>query len=502
MNLNCFCKGIYMTEANEFDYKKYLNLINKKKRLFILVALLIMTAAVIISYIIPRKYQAQSTVFIEKSVVSDLVKGLAVSPTVEDKMKALNYSLTSRTLIRKVIDDLDMKLKKYDDAALEELIKEFSQNTEIKLKDKEGLFIITYVDNNPRIARDFVNTLVRRYIEENVSFKREDTYGATKFLSEQMQTFKEKLDKAESASNAYKSQKSGVLSASETQLSMEIESSRQKLEELAARHAQLESSKKMLQKSDSLQVKLATLQSKLDELRATYTESYPEIIKVKTDIESLEEQIRKRQASGQQPLADAREIEKIDSDLRIVKTAEDNQRRMIAVKQGMLQGIPTAKAKLEELEREHNNQKSLYEQLLTRQGQSEVSKQMEVQDKSVNFRIVDPAVIPIKPVSPNRVRIILLGIIGGIAGAFGVLLLLDYMDHSIKSTDALKGLGIPVLALIPKMENPDEISREQKRDRKIYKLAGAYFLVVLAVLTIEILQIPLLDKVLDRIGLG
>ena len=49
-------------QSNEFDYKKYLNLIERKKYLFIIVALVIMTAAVIISYVLPRKYEARSTV--------------------------------------------------------------------------------------------------------------------------------------------------------------------------------------------------------------------------------------------------------------------------------------------------------------------------------------------------------------------------------------------------------------------------------------------------------
>ena len=79
-----------MSQQQEFDYKRYLNLLLKKKRLFAVVALAIMTAAVILSYLSPKMYEAQSVVFIEKSIVSELVKGLAVSSSVEDKMRALN----------------------------------------------------------------------------------------------------------------------------------------------------------------------------------------------------------------------------------------------------------------------------------------------------------------------------------------------------------------------------------------------------------------------------
>jgi len=46
--------------------KKYLNLIIKKKVLFVAIATLIITASVIISYALPKKYEARTTVFIER----------------------------------------------------------------------------------------------------------------------------------------------------------------------------------------------------------------------------------------------------------------------------------------------------------------------------------------------------------------------------------------------------------------------------------------------------
>src|SRR5690242_6203797 len=118
-------------QSNEVDYRKYLNLIIRQKRLFLVVALLIMTGAVVASYVIPKKYEASSTVFIEKNIISELVKGIAVSPSMEDTLKVLNYAITSRTLLVKVIDNLDMNLKKRSDADVEELIKDLQKRTSV-----------------------------------------------------------------------------------------------------------------------------------------------------------------------------------------------------------------------------------------------------------------------------------------------------------------------------------------------------------------------------------
>ena len=473
-----------MSPSPEFDYKKYLNLLKRRKGLYALVALVVMTGAVMASYVLPKKFQAKSTVFIEKSVISDLVKGIAVTSSVDDKIKVLTYAISSRAIILKVIDELDLNVKKRSDADLEEMIKTFQKNLEIKLKDKEGLFFISFVHENPRVARDFVNTLVRRYIEENVSSNREGSYGATQFLSEQISSFKEKLDKAEAKVNDFRQQRGALLTSDEGRLLREISDAQQKLEDLRIRRSQVEATYNILKKVDPLRAKLTAMQKRLAELRVEYTDNYPDVVNLKADIETAAQQIQER--SGRETsFADPHEMEKAGIELKSLRSAEDFQRRSIAADQGLLRSIPTARAELEALERDKNNQKVLYDQLVARHGQSEVSKQMEVQDKTTTFRIVDPAIMPTKPVSPNRVKIILLGIVAGLAAGMGILFLLDQMDRSVKSLDALKSLGVPVLAVIPKMLNPAEVAATRKKDRRLYVVSAAYFLLILAVLAFE-----------------
>ena len=123
--------------SSEFDYKKYLNLARKNKVLCIVTALAIMTVITVVSYLLPNKFEAKSTVFIEKSVISELLKGLTFTPSAEDKIKVLSYALNSRTLISKVLDELD--LKKSSEAEQEKQIKNMQDNTQIKIKDREGV---------------------------------------------------------------------------------------------------------------------------------------------------------------------------------------------------------------------------------------------------------------------------------------------------------------------------------------------------------------------------
>lgn len=481
--------------SSEFDYKKYLNLFSKNRVLCIVTALVIMTIVTVVSYLLPNKYEASSTVFIEKSVISELLKGLTFTPSTEDKIKVLSYALNSRTLIVKVLDELD--LKKGTDAEVEKQIKNMQDNTQIKIKDKEGLFVISYQDKTPKLARDYVNALVRRYIDENTSNKREESYGATQFVTEQLKTFKEKLEKSEEAANAFKSGSGSIASMDPSLLLKDINDSQQRLDDIRIRQTQLETAMAGLNRVNSVQSNLPLLQKRLQELQLQYTDSYPEILRVKEDIRALEGQLKS--GHGTTKPVDSPEYAKFASELRALRQAETNLSNNISRNRGLLHTIPAARATLDNLEREQSSQKSLYETMLARQGQSEVSKQMTVQDKSTVFRIVDPAVMPFKPSSPDRVKIILMGILAGIGGGLGLALLKDQMDNTVKNVDMAKQLGFPILSVIPRIEDPLKRLQQARSNRKLYIAASAYFSLILAVLLSEVAGITVISKVISRL---
>lgn len=485
---------------SEFDYKKYLELVVRRKELFVKLALLIMTVAIIVSYVLPKKYEASSTVFIEKNVINELVKGITVTPSMDDTIKVLTYAITSRTLLNKAADSLDMNVTRKGGTEMDQFYKSLQKNTVVRVKGN-NLFTISYTDGDPRMARDFTNTLVRLYIEENTSSKRGESYGATKFLSEQIDSFRQKLEKADKDLNDFKREKGGVIAVDEAKLFEEINVSQQKLYDLELRRRQLEGMRKVTRKSsDPLQTRMAVLQRRLDELRVQYTDSYPEILQIKADMDTIRTQLKTRGATYQ-PL-DPQELDKIESEIAALKASEASLRRYISTNQGLLRSLPSAKAQLERLEAEKVNQKNIYDQLYARHGQSEVSKQMEVQDKSTTFRIVDPAILPQRPVSPNRLMIMLLGIVGGLAGSFGILYVMDQMDDTVRDVDFLKGLGVPLLAVISRIHVQREIDLQRRRTKRLCTYAGLYFLFILCFPLSELMGLTFMDSVVDYLRPG
>ncbi|MEW6116804.1 MAG: XrtA system polysaccharide chain length determinant [Nitrospirota bacterium] len=520
-------------EPSEFDIKKYLKLIDKKKRLFIGAALAIMTAVTLVSYLLPKQYEATSTVFIERNVIDSLVKGLAITPSMEDRIKVLAYTMGSRNLLLKVIDDLGLGVNKGDQAAVDKLIRDFQKNTEITMKDKSDLFIVAYKSGDPKLARDYVNALVRRYIEENIAEKREEAYGANRFLAEQIKFFKEKLDKSDEEIIKFRKEKGIFVALDDRKIVEEIKDAQLELDEIRIKKRELEGKRTMilkqmkeekpnaaglLGKGGSIDDRLLALQKRLADLLMVYTPGYPEVVRIKSEIEMLKGQIAGGSASREllsglesgetdadlsllNPLYQQlrEELSKTGLELAALNAKEDQIRRLVESKKTYLKSMPAEKKTLTDLEMQRATNKNIYEELIGRLGQSEVSRQMEIQDKSSTFRIVDPAVLPLKPVSPNRIKIILMGILGGLAGGFGLVVLLDYMDRSVRTVDVLKNMGLPVLAVIPSIQNPDELEEKKRRDMLLYKFTGAYMMCILTVFVMELMGLTYIDDAISTI---
>ncbi|HOP41265.1 MAG TPA: chain length-determining protein, partial [Geobacteraceae bacterium] len=281
---------------------KYLAMLVKHRYMFVILALVIISMFAWGSYLLPTKYEAKSTIFIEKTVIGELVKGIAITPSIEDKVRVLRYALLSRGLILRVLKDLDLDTKVKSAKEQELMIEDFQKKTVISVKGND-LFIVSFRDKSPKLATNYVNALVRRYIEENVSAKREESYGANRFLTEQLTLFKDKLNKADEEVIKFRQQKGVAVAMDEEGLIGEIKVYKAQMDEARMRRNELASTLRVIRmqmKSVQPTVSILStsggggniqaLENRIKMLLVTYTENYPEIVKLKAQIEAIKKQ--------------------------------------------------------------------------------------------------------------------------------------------------------------------------------------------------------------------
>lgn len=486
---------------------KILLMIFRRKGLFCLTALLISAGVIVYSYTLPRMYQADSTVFIEENVINSLVKGLAVSPNMGDRIRVLKYALLSRELVSRVLDRVDSAPLLINEAQRQEFISGLQQRARLTVRGQGDLFILSLTDPNPVFARDFINTLVRTYVEENLSAKREETYGASRFLDEQIALFKIKLDHAEDAIIQFRRSQNVYLGNDEQSKVADIKGYMRQLDQLDLEVTTLNAKKQLLERQlqtiepkialfseKRRQDSIALLDERLNRLLLTYTENYPEVVRLKGEIEALRafqdqnvEESAPMEMRGVNPVYQETLQAKLslEAEISSLNAKMGKLRQMVETLEGGLREVPEQRKELDRLIQERDSARKIYEELLLRLGQSEVSKQMEIADKATTFRIVDPAILARVPVSPNMLKMILLALAAGIGGGGGLVVLLEKQNRSVKTVDDLKVYGVRVLAQIPSILEPKAVRRRTRMDRLVYALAGSYGLVVLALLAYE-----------------
>ena len=78
--------------------------------------------------------------------------------------------------------------------------------------------------------------------------------------------------------------------------------------------------------------------------------------------------------------------------------------------------------------------------------------------------ILSMAIVPTSPVSPQKTRNLLLGLLLGLVAAAGVIVLRFVLDDSVKSPDDVtKYTGLPVLAVVPLLSDADDAKNKRKR---------------------------------------
>jgi hypothetical protein len=174
----------------------------------------------------------------------------------------------------------------------------------------------------------------------------------------------------------------------------------------------------------------------------------------------------------------AKQIAAVNVEIRATQATTNMLRARIASYQARIDNTPVRAIDLAKISRTYEIVLKKYQDLLAKSFDSQLSQNMEQQQKGEHFRLVDPAYLPETPVRPNRFVIVLLGLLAGLGAGAGLAILQENMDTSFKAREDLDGyITAPVLATLPEVTTRGSVL-EQRRTRQILALASVGVLTV------------------------
>jgi uncharacterized protein involved in exopolysaccharide biosynthesis len=182
-------------------------------------------------------------------------------------------------------------------------------------------------------------------------------------------------------------------------------------------------------------------------------------------------------------LLDAKaELDNLDREIKAKLAEEQRLRSVQGMYQARIEATPVREAELATLTRDYDTFQANYRGLLQKKEESDISANLEKRQIGEQFKILDPARMPEKPVSPDRPRLYLIAILAAIAVGIGLATAAEYFDRTLRTeADVRAALNLMVLATVPYMRDAAVAGRRLRR-RLAFGIAGTAVLgAVLAV---------------------
>lgn len=366
----------------------------------------------------------------------------------------------------------------------------FLNNLRVENLEGTDILQVSYIDPEPQIAAEVVNTLMEQYIQLDIEANRAETRAAREFLEAEVPKAEAQLEAIEQAIRRLKEQNrvvdldteatstTNILQDLDRQIAdaraaLATETARvESLRQLFGRDAQettiagfVGESPTTIPALDDLQ----TIQQKIATERLRFSEAHPVIQQLRKEEEILKAELARRveqsfvgasdRTQGYQDPSNIAQLRNLGLQQRLIATyaeAEANraslERRISALSEVLetyrqrANTLPALEIQQQQLEREQETAKNTYEKLLERLQEIQIADNQQVG----NARIVAPAAVPDQPILSRQYARLVQGTILGLVLAILVAWLLEATDKKIRSSDTARELlPYPLLGAIP-----------------------------------------------------
>ena len=475
------------------DVRFYLLLFLRRIHWFLLFAILGTAIGLTLAVVLPPTYSASSTLIVESQQIPT---SMAASTVQTEAIEALQI-IQQQILTRDKLLELANRLNVYTS---EERAQMTGDEIVRDLRGRIGIFtrggggggggrpteatIVEVSFEAPRapLSAAVTNEIVSMILQQNVALRTDAANETLAFFDDEV----DRLDRELSAKNAE------ILAFQEQNLNAlpdSLDFRRAQQSAAQARLAQLERDQALLQdRRDALvkvyeetgrvtgvaqaqlppeQQQLQQLQSQLASALVTLSPQNPRVRLLQSQIAALEAQIAQAgtpSAPAVDPQQAALQIQLTDIDTQIDAITREKgilQQQMTTL-QASIDATPANAIRLATLQRDAAALQAQYNQAVASRAQAVTGETIEALSKGQRITVVEPAIPPAEPVSPNRPAIAAAGIGGGIALGLGVVLAIEFLKNAVRRPiDIESKLGIRPLGTLPYIQTRAQILRRR-----------------------------------------
>lgn len=516
-------------ESSGLNIKRYIDIVRRRHLQFLIPLFLGWVVVWGTSWVLPARYKSGTLILVEQPTMPKDYVTPNVSENLQDALQSMTQQILSRTRLLLIIDQLHLYRGGRNEPSSNEKVERMRNDIDIELvRDPQNnqitAFNIYYTAHDPHVAQQVTRELTNLFISANMQVRQQESEDTTKFLESQLDNARATLSDQEAKVREFQGEHIGelpdqqasnlqILSGLQSQLRGEqdaLNSAQQQrvymqtlINQYKAMQATTHTSGTGPTRLPAIDEQLDKLKSQLTDLSSRYTDSYPDVVKVKKEIAKTEKiradliaNAQKKTNSTDQGSNSEHDIDslqnaplaQLQSQLEANQAELANREQSIAgLKakiddyQSRLNDEPVRQQQLADLTRGYDQSKANYDDLLKKENDSKMATSMERLQQGERFIMLDPPSLPIKPDFPNRLKFCAMGFGMGLALGLIVAGGCEVLDDRLHGEEKIKKLlPIAVISEIPDVLIPSDLRRHKRKVFFGWAMAAFVFAAILA----------------------
>lgn len=524
------------------DLRFYLGVLRRRLLVMLLAFAALAGAGFAVAVLLPPVFQSQARIIVEsQQIPADLVRS-TVTGLADERLQVIEQRITTRDVLLGLVEKFKLFGDDRERLTPTELVEEmrsriaierFELGTVGRRSRPDALtigFTVGFEDRSPQLAARVANELVTLILAEDVKSRTSRASETTRFLEREADRRRKELVEIEAQISAYKLANDSALPEKLPFLMTQLERAKNELATLERDIYATHEQQRLLElelnvrragsyggtsvAGNAARQQLEVLNMELAKKRSVYTESHPDILALRRQIASLEEQGSAAPEGSVEPAAasfspdiETRLLDEKIASLKARRTnlqgKRDEVAEVISGLNDLIVKVPEVQVHLGNLERRHENMRSRLEELSAKLDDARLGERLELDKQAERFEVLEQPITPTEPIRPNRPLILFGGLGIAAAAALGIAFLLEMLNRTVRSAgDVARLLGQPPLAAIPYITTGGELRRGRWRVGLIVLLGLAT--VAAALLAIHVTYLPLDEfafRVLRRFGI-
>jgi polysaccharide biosynthesis transport protein len=356
------------------------------------------------------------------------------------------------------------------------LIRTFLNNVTVSYVERTRLVDVRFSNRSPKLAAEVLNALFDGYIDLMVRKRYSDSEQASEFLNSQIAELRSEIEQKEKELNQYGSEKDILpLTAAEAPAVTRISGVNSALTTATLDRVNKLNYYNRLKSAPLGEIPNAPEGSVIERLReqyitlsrqyatrlATVKPEYPEMQRLKTELDSATEALK----TETQNL-----IRNAYNDYLAALRQEESLQKLLNDQKDKAYKANSNSVVYNSLRIELENKKTLLDALSRRQNETDVSPRLKGLE-ALNVWIVDKADYPLYPATPNRKKNVLMGFMMGLLSGIGLAFGLEFLNPTVKtSKDVSSSIGLPTLGSVPSFEAESRPKGPRAEIRRIFSL--------------------------------